>query len=849
MYRMKKKRLFSKLTWAALALVLALAFTACSDLLGMLDDDDDDPVNAATLTELTTLIGQAETVKNGVVTDSTDGTSTNSGTFWVPPLVMNSLDAAIDAANAINSNSTQKKAEDAKTALQNAYNAFTAAKKDGTKSALIVSALNKKIAEAENEKAKVIVAEKAGDVPDGAAWAKATQVDALTTAIEAAESAKNTAATEADVTTAVNNLDAAIDTFKNAVTGNGSGSKTTGFSQDDFADLIAKANTAKTGVRISTDGDDIPPTEFWVTQSVLDTLEAAISAASGTAAPEDQDYLTLNTALSVFNRAKQTGTVPNTSSLLNALESASAARVNVEIAASRDQVPSGKDWVTQTQWDALNTAYTAALTAANSGTQDQVDKAVTALTNATNAFNSAKTANGTGTAVKENKITITGLGAIYGNNTKVQLGLAETVVIESPAIYGEGTITGGSLAVSLYKDNAVWAGSGSYYIAFMAKDDIVAFVSKQKIAFSGAAVTIAYADFELPVTSLKLSDFGESFSSMTLNAFLQAATQDMPGGPYNYNNWKSAMKSMMEQMVVAKISLDYTLYKNEACTQQFSGGDTVTPNTVIYCKAPIPFGSSDSTDPKPNEPSNPVEEPKTLEEFKVFIIREYAEHSDEMGDQFESFGLPRDPNNWNDGQWNTAWQYYQQYGPGGEDPNPNEPSNPVDEPKTLEEFKRVTIEAYKNGSFVLPEVALQAGFPRNPNDWNEAQWEIAWQYFSSGSYGPGGDNSGTDSGGDSGDESSSLEEFKKLTIEAYKNGSFVLPEPAKLAGFSPDPNDWTEAQWNMAWQYFGSGSYAPGGDSGDGSTTVPGGDNSGTNPGGVISSRILPIRRGIRTIH
>jgi hypothetical protein len=269
--------------------------------------------------------------------------------------------------------------------------------------------------------------------------------------------------------------------------------------------------------------------------------------------------------------------------------------------------PAGSSWVTQAQWDAFNGAYTAAVEAASNpdAAKNTVDAAKTGLENAITAFTAAIAVNGQGTGA--NKIAVTGLSSIYNNGTEVTVALVnsndwnelEGAGEGSLIAEGEGTVTGGGLTVSLNSGNDPWAGSGSYYVAF-SSDEVFIFISREKIAFGGGTVSKVYGDFELLAYPLTLSDvYEEDFTAMTLDDFIYAATADMPGGPYNYTAWKPAMKTLVEGMVEihTKLSLDYTLYKDKECTQEFSGTDMVDPETVIYCKAPISTGQDGVVDP------------------------------------------------------------------------------------------------------------------------------------------------------------------------------------------------------------------------------------------------------------
>jgi hypothetical protein len=172
------------------------------------------------------------------------------------------------------------------------------------KTALIV-----KISEANAAKYSVIIAANAGQAPLGSKWAAQAQVDALQAAITAAENAATP--DQAAVVAATAALNAAITAFNNAVSANGLGSQSTGFTQAQFEALKAIAAATKTGVLASADGKDVPATSFWVTQAVMNTFDAAITAANGVTTFTDAAYQALFSALNTFNKAKQFGSKSN----------------------------------------------------------------------------------------------------------------------------------------------------------------------------------------------------------------------------------------------------------------------------------------------------------------------------------------------------------------------------------------------------------------------------------------------------------------------------------------------------------------------------------------------------------
>jgi hypothetical protein len=226
--------------------------------------------------------------------------------------------------------------------------------------------------------------------------------------------------------------------------------------------------------------------------------------------------------------------------------------------------------------------YTAA---AGAATQNEVTQKTTDLTIAIATFNTAKAANGFGTAV--NGLTISGLGAIYKNGTtNVGVGAASSKEASNPVASGEGTVTNGSLTVQLAS-----LPNDSYYAGF-SLDGFIVYISKTPVTFSGRTVSMAYpSDFELLTWSVNLGAMGMT-ETTTVNAAIQAMAAGMPGNPTTYLAWKPAMRQIVIENVLGDRYantnfLDVGLYKNEACTQEFSGSDTVESATVIYTKFPL----------------------------------------------------------------------------------------------------------------------------------------------------------------------------------------------------------------------------------------------------------------------
>jgi hypothetical protein len=455
------------------------------------------------------------------------------------------------------------------------------------------TALNAKIAAAETALTGVTQVDSDGttaaDVPLGLQWAKPSQVSALEQAIAAAKSA----ATQEAVDAAVTVLTEALATFNTEVSGNGPGEKNSGFTQENLAALITQAETAMEGVVESDDGEDVPPSGFWVTDTVMAALTTAITSAKETDPVLDTVYPALAGALTSFNTAKTNGITPDKTALIAAITAAEEARAGVAIAANAAGAPSGSAWVRPEEWAALEGPYAGAVAIKNNedATKNAVDAAVTALTGATSTFITVKTNNGQGTGPAA-LFTITGLSAICENNTEVDLALFETKggegdIPPDPPYFIEATVTDGSLTWDLSGK------TGSYYAAFRIDEegaDLFTFVTKQPVNLNGQPITLDFDqnlndDFTLWYYSMRLSDT-DLDESMSLDAFFR----DFLEKAENYAAWKTEQEDEIKSKLtnLALIAMvDHNLYKDATFTQPFSGADMVGPNDWIYCKFPL----------------------------------------------------------------------------------------------------------------------------------------------------------------------------------------------------------------------------------------------------------------------
>jgi hypothetical protein len=444
------------------------------------------------------------------------------------------------------------------------------------------SALTAAIEAAEAAKAGIREAADESEAAAGIRWATPAQLTTLNTAIAAANSAKSSATTQTAVDDALSALNEAIAEFNEAVDSNPDGTKTTGFTQEDFDALIAQAKAAADDIIVDTNANDVSPNVEWVTQAVLDALEDAIEDAEAVTALTDPDYQALQEALDTFDQAKQDGASTETAkeALNNAIEAAAGAQDGVAIAPDAAHAPSGSAWVTQEQWNDLNTPYTAAeaLIENEDATKNAVDAAASALTAAITAFNTAKTTNGPGEGTS-GVFTITGLSAIYDNGTEVRVGFytgRDDNGLSGPVFADYVTVTGGSLTVA---PDVV---PGSYHVSFMADDRTFVFVSNAAITFGVSAISKSYDDFGLLAHPFRLGNEGFT-SSGTLDDFFQS--KNYTGYAGFMNEWSEDLEESLDPNLHDLI--DCKFYTTSAFTQEFSGSTPVDGSTVVYCKMPL----------------------------------------------------------------------------------------------------------------------------------------------------------------------------------------------------------------------------------------------------------------------
>lgn len=333
------------------------------------------------------------------------------------------------------------------------------------------------------------------DVDAGIQWIKQSAATALATAIASAQAvADDSDADLEEILNAETALTEAIEAYSGAVL---PGTKPV--DKGALNTAITAATAAKSGVAIGTTPGEVAKDVVFVTQSVMDALNAAISAAQ-TAADADVYQPAVNTAtqaleaaITTFNNAKQTGTnedvaVADKSALNTAITNANTAKTSVSTATAGNEVPEGSQWVTAEELGALTSAISSAEAVVQNGsaTQEQVDAAKTTLETAITTFNSAKK-NGTQKAVTFSNLTVN--GSETETTTVLTLTFSQDVTdlaTSDITLSGSASATKGALTKT---------GTGVYTLGVTLESDgnVVVTVAKAGYAFDAPkSVTVNY---------------------------------------------------------------------------------------------------------------------------------------------------------------------------------------------------------------------------------------------------------------------------------------------------------------------------------------------------------------------
>jgi|GEM_PF-2735379 len=223
-----------------------------------------------------------------------------------------------------------------------------------------LTALNNAIDTASGMLYGVIPETNADNVPPGAYWATQAAIDAITSAIAAAEAARDYAdPTQATIDSALTILNDAIEAFKYARR------RGTTINLTALNAAITKAQDLLSQTSFATSADAVSPNAYWATQAAIDAITSAIAAAARvyddgtTQATISAAVAALNTATAEFEYARRRGTPINLSALNNAITTAEPLLVGIVPSDDGIGVTTGF-WAPQ----AAITAFTNAITTA-----------------------------------------------------------------------------------------------------------------------------------------------------------------------------------------------------------------------------------------------------------------------------------------------------------------------------------------------------------------------------------------------------------------------------------------------------------------------------------------------------
>jgi len=342
---------------------------------------------------------------------------------------------------------------------------------------------------------------------------------------------------------------------------------------------IAEAKLVMEGVQEAVSADDVAKNRKWVTHEDMTTFTAAIAFAVAiqishtSQSAVDNAVTNLNNAIISFKSKIHLGNKENgfTQAELNRLvteaENAKAAVKTSDINGA-DVIPK-EYWVTS----AIMTALANAITAAQNSSGN-IDNNYAALVTALNNFYTNKKP-----GVARRSVTITSLPAGFSDGIEINVGLfADNNLILSgdPEIIGIGNINNNKAAVVLFTSSggntAMWTGNGSYYVAFMA--NAKTYISKEKINFSDTSPhpTVTYGDFDQYI-------YEYNFGIITA-----VINYPIPENGVTLNDFCSYMTGYTYAQMFAGGMLPGQLYKDRGLTQVFTGFETLTASTMIYCE-------------------------------------------------------------------------------------------------------------------------------------------------------------------------------------------------------------------------------------------------------------------------
>ena len=359
--------------------------------------------------ELEAKITEAEGLTKNV-TLSTDGKDIEPEDKWTTQESLDALNEAIvEAKKTVDDEEAEQDAVDnALSALNAVIVVFKSSFKNGLKQA-DKSQLNKRIADATDFANGVNVSVDGSDIDPDDTWTTAEDVEELTKAIALAQvvadkaDAKQDEVDEASVALqeAISALGATLKAGTKVYPEEPDPEEPTPANKTALTTQITAAKTIIEDAVVSEDGSDVEPTEQWVTQEDVDTLQSAVDTAQEVADNEDatQEDVdgaveALNTAIATFGEAKQDGTKVEeprdiTAELTALISDATKAKTYVNISEDGTDVQMGQKWVTATARQALTNVITEtqAVLDDETSTEEDLVEAFNTLKEALDTFN------------------------------------------------------------------------------------------------------------------------------------------------------------------------------------------------------------------------------------------------------------------------------------------------------------------------------------------------------------------------------------------------------------------------------------------------------------------------------
>jgi hypothetical protein len=553
---------------------------------------------------LIVLIDAAAAAAGSGVVSAEDADDVPPDTQWVPAALMEALTDKITEAETIRDSDGIDGIDIICNGLFSALTGFEDAIEYGT--VLNKTALIDAITAAETAKDGVVVAASKAEAPYGYKWAKPIQWAPFTVALNAAITARDEGVVQANINTAKDDLAEQTPLFAAAVSGNGLGEK---ISLELLTVLIGDAEAAKSGVVAAASADDVPPGTRWVPAARMTALDTKITQANSAVQNNsgiNSAYTGLLSALNDFGGAIGYGTTPDKTTLISAITAAETAQAGVVVAASKDKAAYNSKWATAAQWAPFTAALNTAIAVRNNegAVQSAVSSAASTLSSATATFTFAVNTNGLGERL--NTLTITGLPPSFYNGANIIVGLLDVGSVttyedlDGTDILGTGSVSSGSVEVSLFDGSEPWGGSSNYWVAFTWDTDpsfLDVYCSRAKVTVSGdTALAYTAASFK-QVPYVEEFELPYGVPAMTLDALL--IEEEFSG----YNGFKADYKSYVDAMAYEEygitISTDHTLYRNPDFTGPFAGTDTVSEGMHFYTKFSLDTEDHDDDDNHP----------------------------------------------------------------------------------------------------------------------------------------------------------------------------------------------------------------------------------------------------------